>query len=97
MAGGLRKINKLALLHKLEKGVETITSNMDKIVIIIDETAIVQKAKTSGLTFGELAKQPFTTTLAIGTTLAMMLYLTNTETFHQKCRTQSKRGWSSSF
>ena len=66
MTGGLRKTNKVALLHKLEKGVESITSNLDDAVIIIDGMALVQTAKTSGLTFGELAKQLLTTSLAIG-------------------------------
>lgn len=66
MTMGLRETNKVVLLHKLERGVEPITSSLNEDVIIIDGMAVVQKAKTSGLRFGELAKQLFTTTVAIG-------------------------------
>ena len=45
MTGSLRKTNNVALLRKLEKGVESIISNVDEAVFIADGMAVFKKHK----------------------------------------------------
>ncbi len=57
--GNLKKTNKSALLNELEKLTEPLDSLPDDYASIFDGMAIVQKARATGLTFGELAHQMF--------------------------------------
>jgi hypothetical protein len=57
--GDLKKTNKSALLNELEKLTEPLDSLPDDYASIFDGMAIVQKARATGLTFGELAHQMF--------------------------------------
>jgi len=67
LTGGLRKTNKAALLHKLEKGVDPVERDtLTSVSTIIDGMAMVQKAKTTGLTYEALAKQLLLSVLSSG-------------------------------
>ena len=53
--GDLKKTNKATLLNEVEKLTEPLDSLPDAYASIFDGMAIVQKARTTELTFGELA------------------------------------------
>ena len=65
-AGELKKTNKSALLHGLEKGVLPCDSYPDNSCTILDGMALVQRAKVAGCTFQKLASQLFESILAAG-------------------------------
>ena len=59
--GGLRKTNKAAILHRLEKDVATFSRNNHIIncANILDGMAMIQKTKVLNMTFSQLAVQLF--------------------------------------
>ena len=62
--GDLKKTNKATLLNEVEKFTEPLDSLPDGYASIFDGMAIVQKARATGLTFGELAHQMFQSILS---------------------------------
>ena len=62
--GDLKKTNKATLLNEFEKLTEPLDSLPDDYASIFDGMAIVQKARATGLTFGELAHQTFQSILS---------------------------------
>lgn len=81
MTGGLRKTNKAALLHKLEKDVDPVElSDVDSATTVIDGMAMVQKVKTASLTYLQFSKQLLLTSLSLGKkSNVLMLCSTNTK------------------
>ena len=78
ITSSLRKTKEVSFIHKLQKGIEPITSNVYETVTIIDRMKMIQKTKKSALTLSELANQLFMTTPAIGNIFSeMMLHLIN--------------------
>ena len=61
--GGLKKTSKVAILHELEKTVSPLNDNQSNHVSLIDGMAILQKAKVTGMTFGELSNKLLQTIL----------------------------------
>ena len=55
--GDLKKTNKATLLHEVKKLTEPLDSLPEHYAAVFDGMAVVQKARASGLTFGELAYQ----------------------------------------
>ena len=62
--GDLKKTNKATLLNEVEKLTEPLDSLPDAYASIFDGMAIVQKARATELTFGELAHQTFQSILS---------------------------------
>jgi len=81
LTGGLRKTNKAALLHKLEKDVDPVElSDVDSATTVIDGMAMVQKVKTASLTYLQFSKQLLLTSLSLGKkSNVLMLCSTNTK------------------
>ena len=62
--GDLKKTNKATLLNEVKKLTEPLDSLPDAYASIFDGMAIVQKDRTTELTFGELAHQMFQSILS---------------------------------
>ena len=68
--GGLKKTSKVSILHELEKSTEPWNSHLSHHVSLIDGMAILQKAKVSAVTFGQLANKLFQTIIGMSTCAA---------------------------
>ena len=62
--GDLKKTNKATLLNEVERLTEPLDLFPDDYASIFDGMAIIQKARATGLTFGELAHQMFQSILS---------------------------------
>ena len=63
--GELRKTNKVALLHSLEKGTNPLTSLPRHHAAIVDGMAVLQKCKPTGKTFEQMAVDVLESILSI--------------------------------
>ena len=63
--GGLKKTSKVSILHELEKGTEHWNDQLTHHVSLIDGMAILQKAKVTPMTYGQLSNKLLQTILGM--------------------------------